>query len=131
MISDTSGICKAATAALLLLLALACHKNERSPVVALQYDVSPKPPRVGVVTIDVRVLLEGAKWLNGARVELEGNMSHSGMSPVISETKEVEPGKYRGTLEFTMAGDWIILVHITLPGGQRVQQQLELNVAPS
>ena len=58
-------------------------------------------------------------------------MSHAGMSPVFGETKEVEPGKYRGTLEFTMAGDWIILVHITLPGGQRVQQQIELNVAPS
>ena len=100
MISGNSVIRKAATAALLLLLSLACHKNAPSPVVALQYDVSPKPPRVGVATIDVRVMLEGAKGLNGARVELEGNMSHPGMSPVICETKEVEPGKYRGTLEF-------------------------------
>lgn len=75
-------------------------------------------------------MLEDAKSLNGARVELEGNMSHPGMSPVFSKTKEVEPGKYRGTLDFTMAGAWIILVYITFPDGQRVQQQFELNVAP-
>ena len=70
-------------------------------------------------------MLEGAKWLNGARVELEGNMSHPGMSPVIVRQRKIEPGKYRGTLEFSMAGDWIVLVHITLPDGQRVQQQFE------
>lgn len=70
--------------------------------------------------------------MSGARVELEGNMSHPGMSPVSGATKEVEPGRYSGTLQLTMAGDWIVLVHITLSDGQRLQRQIEINgVRPS
>ena len=46
-------------------------------------------------------------------------------APVSSEAKEIETGKYRGTLQLTMAGDWIVLVHITLPDGQKLQRQIE------
>ena len=53
-------------------------------------------------------------------------MTHPGMSPVSVTTKEMASGSYRGTLELTMAGDWIILVNITLADGQRLQRQLEL-----
>ena len=55
-------------------------------------------------------------------------MSHAGMSPVSAAAKEVETGKYRGTLELTMAGDWIVLVHITLNDGQKLERQIEVGV---
>ena len=65
--------------------------------------------------------------VSGARVDLESNMSHAGMSPVSVDAKEIESGKYRGTLQITMAGDWIVLVHITLPDGQKFERQIEIN----
>jgi len=65
--------------------------------------------------------------VSGARVELEGNMSHPGMSPVTGVAREIQSGKYRGTLQFTMAGDWIVLVNATLSDGERLQNQFELN----
>jgi hypothetical protein len=49
------------------------------------------------------------------------------MAPLSSAAKEIETGKYRGTLQLTMAGDWIVLVHITLPDGQKLQRQIEIN----
>jgi hypothetical protein len=88
---------------------------------------TPQPPRAGAVTIDLKLTDKNGGQVSGARVNLEGNMSHAGMAPLSSEAKEIEPGKYRGTLQLTMAGDWIVLVHITLPDGQKLQRQIEIN----
>ena len=46
-------------------------------------------------------------------------MSHAGMSPLFAEAKETEPGRYEAHLEFQMAGDWVILLHVTLPDGKK------------
>jgi YtkA-like len=64
--------------------------------------------------------------VTGASVELEGDMSHAGMSPVFGQAKEEQPGDYRGRLEFSMAGDWTILLHVRLANGQRLERQIEV-----
>ena len=66
------------------------------------------------------------KPINGARINLEGNMSHPGMRPVFSEAREIESGRYEAPLEFTMRGDWFILFHITLPDGRKLQKQIDV-----
>ena len=112
---------------LILLLAFACQKTAKPPDITLQYEIAPQPPRVGAATIDLKLTNKNGAAVGGARVDLEGNMSHAGMAPVSVEAKEIETGKYRGTLQLTMAGDWIVLVHITLPDGQKLQRQIELS----
>ena len=112
---------------LFLTLSFACQKTAKPPDIALQYEIAPQPPRVGATTIDLKLTDKSGGPVGGARVDLEGNMSHAGMSPVSSEAKEIETGKYRGTLQLTMAGDWIVLVHITLPEGQKLERQIELS----
>jgi len=68
----------------------------------------------------------------GAEIKLEGNMSHAGMSPVFVDTREVAPGEYRTNMELSMAGDWVILVHLTLPNGSKLERQFEIKgVAPA
>ena len=111
----------------LLVLAFACQKTAKPPDISVQYEIAPQPPRAGAITIDLKLTDKNGAAVGGARVDLEGNMSHAGMAPVSSETKEIETGKYRGTLQLTMAGDWIVLVHITLPDGQKLQRQIEIN----
>ena len=64
----------------------------------------------------------------GAEIKLEGNMSHAGMSPVFVNTQEVAPGEYRAKMELSMAGDWIVLVHLTLPDGLKLERQFEMTV---
>lgn len=109
------------------LFVFACQKTAKPPDITLQYEIAPQPPRIGTTTIDLKLTDKNGAAVSGARVDLEGNMSHAGMSPVSSEAKEIETGKYRGTLQLAMAGDWIVLVHITLPDGQKLQRQIELN----
>ncbi len=47
-------------------------------------------------------------------------MSHAGMAPVFGEATEIEPGRYQAHLTFEMAGDWVILLHVILPGGEKL-----------
>lgn len=62
----------------------------------------------------------------GARATLEADMSDPGMAPVFAEAKEIEPGRYQAHLSFEMAGDWVILLHVTLPGGQKLERQFDV-----
>jgi hypothetical protein len=54
-------------------------------------------------------------------------MSHAGMRPEFGEAREIGAGRYQGGLAFTMAGDWVVLMHVTLPGGQKLERQMEVN----
>jgi hypothetical protein len=49
------------------------------------------------------------------------------MAPVFGDANEIEPGEYQGRLNLAMAGDWVILLHITTPGGQKVERQIDVN----
>ena len=64
--------------------------------------------------------------MRGALLKLEGNMSHAGMAPVFGEAQETEPGRYRTTLELSMAGDWYVVVTATLPDNRTIGRQFEI-----
>jgi hypothetical protein len=64
--------------------------------------------------------------IENAELELEANMSHAGMVPVFASGREVAPGKYEASLEFTMGGDWFILVHAELPDGRSLERTIDL-----
>lgn len=100
---------------------------QTSPEIALDWSVKPDPPRVGPAT--VALTLADAKTgrpVEGAEVRLEGNMSHPGMKPVFGAAREVAPGKYEGAIEFTMGGDWFILVDAKLRDGRSLQKQVDV-----
>ena len=70
-----------------------------TPDVLVEHEISPQPPRVGPAVFRIRMTdAASSKPLSGARVRLEGNMTHAGMTPVFAEAKEAEPGRYRATL---------------------------------
>jgi hypothetical protein len=104
-----------------------CHKaSETPPDIVIERKIAPDPPKTGPATITLKLEDSAGNPINGARVSLEGNMSHPGMRPVFSEAIEAEPGRYKAALEFTMRGDWFILFHITLPDGRKLQKQMEV-----
>jgi len=72
-------------------------------------------------------LADGAgKTITRAHIAIEADMSHPGMSPLFAEAKETEPGRYQARLDFQMAGDWVILLHVTLPGGKKLERQIDV-----
>ena len=92
----------------------------------ITHEISPQPTRIGPATITLRLSDSSGMAVTGARITLEGNMSHAGMSPVFSEAKEIERGRYQARVEFSMAGDWIVSVHLTLSDGQKLERQFEI-----
>jgi hypothetical protein len=117
----------AVAALFLTLVVTACNKpTESSPVVSIEHEITPQPVHVGLATLNLRLADAGRRPLTGATITLEGNMSHAGMSPIFAQARETEPGRYQAILDLTMAGDWSILTHITLAGGQKLERQLDV-----
>jgi hypothetical protein len=114
--------------ATLFLLSLAgCSKPASvSPALKIDHQITPQPVQVGRATVDLRVTTVHEQPIAGAHIALEADMSHAGMSPVFGEAKEIEPGRYRAQLDFGMAGDWVILLHIVLPGGGKLDRQIDV-----
>ena len=82
---------------------------------------------MGQTTINLRVTNVSGAPVRDARIKLDANMSHAGMAPVFADATEVEKGNYRATLELSMAGDWIVVAHVILADGRKLDQQFEIN----
>lgn len=113
---------------LMVLLVLAGCRGETAEQsdIAVRLMVTPEPPQVGPTTVIVTLTGTDGKPVTGATVKLEGNMSHAGMKPVFADATEVTAGRYEATLEFTMGGDWFIIVRATLPDGRSLEQQVDV-----
>ena len=64
--------------------------------------------------------------LEAKSLEVEGNMNHAGMKPVFSTLRPTAPGRYEGTLEFTMAGDWFLLITGQSADGRRIDEKIDV-----
>jgi hypothetical protein len=86
----------------------------------------PSPPRVGATAVEV-VLRDAARApVRADRVRIEGNMNHAGMVPEIADASEVEPGRHRAVIEFTMGGDWFVIVDAALADGRKLQRTVQV-----
>ncbi len=102
------------------------HRNKTPADLTLTHEVSPQPPRTGQVTITLRLTDTSGTAVTGARIKLEGNMSHAGMAPVFSDAKEIEPGRYQSSMELSMAGDWYVAARVTLADGRQFDREIEI-----
>jgi hypothetical protein len=109
------------------LLAAGCQGGN-APKADAQAKLSfdPSPPHVGKTAVTLKLTDPDGKPLKGGEIELEGNMNHAGMKPVFANLKETQPGRYEGTLDFTMGGDWFVLVRGKLPDGRRVDEKVDV-----
>jgi len=102
------------------------------PPVDLAWTINPSAPVVGPAVLTITLRGPAGDALKGATVRLEGHMSHPGMAPVVADARERDPGVYDVRFAFTMAGDWVLLVSVGLPGGERIERRLTVaNVRPS
>lgn len=116
---------------LLLLVGAACSRGDSNATdaeaVEIAVDVAPDPPEVGPATITVTLSDEEGDPINDADLEIEGTMNHAGMEPVFSDTTGAQEGRYVSEdFEFTMGGDWIIIIHGTLDDGSEFEREFDL-----
>jgi hypothetical protein len=106
-----------------LLLLVGCHKaSGAADGIKIEADIQPQPS----ASVRLKISDARSKPVTGARIELEGDMSHAGMAPVFGAASEREPGHYQGHLEFTMAGDWVVLLQVTLADGRVLERQVSV-----
>ncbi len=115
--------------ALALLAAFGCTGGRPTSGADVTIDLTlrPDPPKVGEATAVVALTARDGGPVRGAAVKLEGNMNHAGMVPVFADAKEAQqPGQYEATLDFTMGGDWYVLVSATLADGRKVSRKVDV-----
>jgi hypothetical protein len=110
-----------------MLFASGCRKPVvPQAAVAIEHGISPQPVQVGHGVLSVKLRDATEDPVEGARVGSEADMSHPGMAPVFGEARESAPGQYQGSLEFAMAGDWVVLIHVTLPDGRSLEREVSV-----
>ena len=117
------GMCAGAA----LLFAGGCHSAQsEAPDVKAELALDPDPPVVGDNHLTLKLTDAKGAPLEGAKVKVEGNMNHAGMTPSFADLKETEPGRYAGTLKLTMGGDWFILVSAKTSDGKVVERKIDV-----
>ena len=95
--------------------------------VSVQETISPQPVRVGEATIAIQLADASGKPVTHARIDVEGDMSHPGMSPIFATATEASPGLYTAQLDFNMSGDWVVLSHIVLADGRKLERRINVS----
>ena len=111
-----------------VLVALGCRARPASgPNLVITQELTPEPARVGPESITLNLNDEAGRPVTGAHIVVEAVMSHPGMAPVFADAKDMGGGQYRADVTFTMAGDWVVLMHIRLANGQKVERELKVS----
>jgi hypothetical protein len=110
------------------LAATGCRKaSDAAKDISVQETISPQPVRVGEATIGIQLADASAKPISHARIAVEGDMSHPGMSPTFATATETSPGVYTAQLDFNMGGDWVVLSHIVLADGRKLERRIDVS----
>jgi YtkA-like len=104
----------------------ACHRPAQARNLTFEWSLSPARAVVGPAVLELRVLDAARRPVHGARLRVEAQMSHPGMAPVVAGATEGADGTYSANLQFTMAGDWILLVAGSLSNGETVQYRIDV-----
>ncbi|MBI1256055.1 MAG: hypothetical protein GC204_01165 [Chloroflexi bacterium] len=120
---------------ILLLLAAGCRQAATPPTASSQttqiaITMNPDPPTVGDSTLTVTVNTQNQP-LADASVAVRGDMTHAGMRPVIADAASTDAqGKVDIPFKWSMSGDWIVTVTVTLPDKSEVSQDFNVTVKP-
>jgi hypothetical protein len=115
----------------ILLFCLVClvgcrQEAETDSGIVIDWTISPDPPQTGPVTFEFTLTDEAGEPISASNIRMEANMTHPGMQPVLASAIETSEGRYESEFEFTMPGDWYILIDGELPGGGRFQKQVNV-----
>jgi formyltetrahydrofolate synthetase len=106
---------------------VACRRSDDDvPGIIVQQQITPQPAGVGPATVTVEITDATHNPIAHAAIMVEADMSHPGMSPVFAQAKEMAPGTYSAPINFNMAGDWVLMMHIKLADGRKIERQVDV-----
>lgn len=119
---------------LVALTVVSCRESAQAtptPAANIQIDLSydPDPPTPGDGTIIVALTgSDGTPYTEAQTVEVRGDMTHAGMAPENGGVDSGENGVYRVPFNWSMGGDWILTVTVTLADGGEISEEFEVSV---
>ncbi len=93
--------------------------------------VVPDPPAMGPGQMVVTLADKANQPVADATVAVEGDMTHAGMVPVFGTATPGPAGRYDVPFKWSMNGDWIVTVNVTLPDGSKASRQFPVTVGGS
>lgn len=105
-----------------------CRPKDAADEIDVQAAVEfmPDPPAVGGTALVIILTDAAGQPVRLGHLEVEGNMNHAGMKPVFTRLEETEPGRYAGTIRFSMGGDWFLLLSGQFPGEGRLNKKIDV-----
>ena len=104
-----------------------CRREaDASSDVKVDLSFDPAPPQMGTSKVILNMTDAKGDPVIGAELKLEGNMNHAGMKPSFATMSETSPGHYTGSLEFTMGGDWFIIVSGKTAEGRQIERKIDV-----
>jgi hypothetical protein len=91
-------------------------------------DAQPSPPGVGDGTLVVTLRDPAGTPVTGARLQIEGNMSHAGMQPSFGKVTGEDAGQYTIAIPWTMGGDWYVDIKATLADGRVIARRFPITI---
>lgn len=113
-----------------MLILVGCRQTNETTAenVLINVALNDDMAMVGDATLLVTVTDEDGTPINDATVSVRGDMTHAGMVPVIPDpVTTAEDGVYSIPFEFTMGGDWIITVDVTLANEETASVTYEID----
>jgi hypothetical protein len=117
-------------ALIFFLLPMACNgrNSQQTNNDDMRIIVAVESTSVGETALLVTVTDKEGTPIDNATVSVKGDMSHAGMVPVLADATNGENGVYEMPFEWTMGGDWIVTVEVTLPDGRSATQQFNYSI---
>ena len=97
-----------------------------APDVTVSCSILPSPPVTGPARVELALADSGGVPVAAHAVRLEANMNHAGMAPVLADARPTDGGGYSADIEFTMGGDWYLLIEATLEDGRTLQRRIDV-----
>jgi len=97
--------------------------------VQISAEVTPDPPVVGEGYVIITVEDAAGQPVEGATVQVRGDMDHAGMEPVEATAEPGEgSGEYIAVIDWNMGGDWSLSIGVALPDGGYVDESFDFSV---
>ncbi len=104
----------------------ACTRPAQARDLKFEWTLTPARVSVGSARLQLRVLDAAGGPVRGAQLHIEAQMAHPGMMPLVVVATERSEGLYEAELQFSMGGDWILIVEGSLSNGARVHHRIDV-----
>lgn len=113
------------------LLLAGCRQSAQTSTADIDIALRAESLAVGETTLEITLTDKNGQPVTAQKVDVRGDMNHAGMQPVLADVTTGENGRYDVPFEWTMGGDWIVTVKVTMPDGTTAEKHFDLSVTDS